>query len=361
MKILLIYRLDTADEKNLGVIHKMNAQHKAFQEHGEADLITLSGTQVLKNGTAIRTFSSYYRAAYLFWSVLTKSLRSEKYDLVYIRYGLSGRSFIKFLSFIKGKIIIEMPTYPYESEYHGFINRSRIFIDKYWRKKLKEHVIRIVHFGSHDSIFGVQTICMTNGIDPSLYPVSDVPFHKDRINMIAVGKWNKWHGLDRLISGMGAYYKKGGGGKFPVRLDVVGDGPELSNLVSLAKNLSLEEYIKFHGVKKGKDLDDLFENADVGVGSLGLHRIGLKEASPLKHREYGVRGLMILYAGHDNILNKVNSFKVEGSEEKVKIMQLIQLYKEAQNKSISKSTFRNKILNSVGWVSRIKIILSEPK
>ena len=53
----------------------------------------------------------------------------------------------------------------------------------------------------------------------------------------------------------------------------------------------MKEKVIFHGFVSGKALDTLFDECHVAIGSIGLHRIGLNEASVLKHREYCARGI----------------------------------------------------------------------
>ena len=71
---------------------------------------------------------------------------------------------------------------------------------------------------------------------------------------------------------------------------------------ALCEKHDLGEYVIFHGQKTGADLDEVFQNSDIAVGSLGLHRIGLTEGSTLKNREYAVRGLPIVYATYELFL-----------------------------------------------------------
>ena len=52
----------------------------------------------------------------------------------------------------------------------------------------------------------------------------------------------------------------------------------------------------FAGAATGSKLDAFFDDADVAVGSLGLHRIGISLGSTMKSREYCARGIPFIYS-----------------------------------------------------------------
>jgi glycosyltransferase involved in cell wall biosynthesis len=114
------------------------------------------------------------------------------------------------------------------------------------------------------------------------------------LNIISVSNISSWHGLDRLIQGM-ADYK----GPIKITIHIVGDGPEVPHLKKLIDSLKINDRIVFHGFTTGKDLDPLFDQCHIAIGSLGLHRIGLQEASILKAREYCSRGIPYITACND--------------------------------------------------------------
>ena len=85
---------------------------------------------------------------------------------------------------------------------------------------------------------------------------------------------------------------------------VVGDGAERPFLEERVKELHLEKSVIFHGVKTGKELDELFDKCHIAAGSLGLHRIGVSEGSILKVREYCARGIPFIYGAMDSDFNE---------------------------------------------------------
>lgn len=103
----------------------------------------------------------------------------------------------------------------------------------------------------------------------------------------------KWHGLDRLLSGIRRYGSK----KPTIRLHLVGTVPE--EILNLVRKLRIEDKTIVHGPLSGTDLNDVFDRMHVAVGSLGVHRKGLKQACPLKVREYTARGIPFVISYDD--------------------------------------------------------------
>jgi len=121
-----------------------------------------------------------------------------------------------------------------------------------------------------------------------------IPYQGQNLNLLCVANVNRWHGLDRLIRGLGTYR-----GPTRVILHIAGDGKEISRLQKLVSEIDIRENVVFHGFSQGTELEDLFNACHIAIGSLGLHRIGLTEASILKAREYCASGIPYIIAGGD--------------------------------------------------------------
>ena len=52
-------------------------------------------------------------------------------------------------------------------------------------------------------------------------------------------------------------------------------------------------------MRSGTELDALFADADLALGSLGMHRLGLHRSSSLKAREYCARGVPFVLGSDD--------------------------------------------------------------
>jgi len=121
-----------------------------------------------------------------------------------------------------------------------------------------------------------------------------VPYQGQDLNLLCVANVSRWHGLDRLIRGLGTYH-----GPTRVTIHIAGEGSEIPRLKKLITELDISGKVVFHGFSTGKDLEDLFNTCHIAIGSLGLHRIGLTEASILKAREYCAWGIPYIIACAD--------------------------------------------------------------
>jgi hypothetical protein len=263
---------------------------------------------------------------------LYKYIKSNKIDFVYIRYiHFANPFFISFLKKLKKTgiiVLLELPTYPYDQEYkNASINAKMAFgIEKFYRKKFKYCVSRIITVGHHTSIFGVPCIHMNNGIDVNSIKVIEKSGINNEMHMIGVATISVWHGYDRVIEGLFNYYKNPQSIKKKVHFHIVGEalGIEAMRYAELVKKYNLTDYVHFYGKRSGKDLDDLFNSMDIAVGSIGCHRIGLKYIKSLKNREYCARGIPFFYSETDeDFEDKPFTFKVAANDDPIDIERII--------------------------------------
>jgi glycosyltransferase involved in cell wall biosynthesis len=248
---------------------------------------------------------------YIFWHVFGngyKRFLDEVLDIdfIYFRRIIPvNNPLIKFLKKIKKhnhncKIVYEIPTYPYDKEHHGFVEKISLCIDKIFRNGLKEYVDRIVTLNDDSIIFGIPTIKIINGVSCTDIPIQVPSIYDNNIHLIAVAQFSRWHGYDRLIEGLNNYYKKNHNQK--VYIHFVGDGPELQYYKHLVQQYNLSAYIFFYGLLSGEDLINVFNKANLAVCSLGSHRKGIYLSSELKSREYFARGLPMIASTRIDVL-----------------------------------------------------------
>ena len=139
------------------------------------------------------------------------------------------------------------------------------------------------------------SITIGNGIEVNKIKLRKPPgFIDQELQLLCVASFNRWHGIDRLLNGLALY-----DGDKIIRLYIVGDGQEITNLKLIANNLKINGDVIFTGFMDGIVLDDLFDKSHLAIGSLGLHRMDMKEGSILKAREYCARGIPFLYGCSD--------------------------------------------------------------
>ena len=251
------------------------------------------------------------------------------------------------------KCVMEIPTYPYDSEFRGYPMKYKIplYIDMLFRNSLSAQMEAIVTFSNEKRIFGQKTIRISNGIDFDALPLNN-PVYQDEIHLIGVAEIHYWHGFDRLVAGMGEYYKKNPDGR-KLYFHVVGGQDSrgmkangYSTIDEVAKAYNIEKYVVMHGSLYGSQLNEVFAQCVFAVGSLGRHRSGITSIKTLKNREYAVRGIPFIYSENDADFDKMPYvLKVPADESPIDINRILD-YLDTQE--ISPQQIRNSILH-LSW------------
>ena len=261
------------------------------------------------------------------------------------------------------KCITEIPTYPYDSEFKGYPLKYKIplYIDKLFRKALAKKMEAIVTFSNEETIFGKRTICISNGIDLDSIPIHN-PKKQNDIHLIAVAEIHYWHGFDRLVAGMGEYYKLNPDAR-KVFFHVVGwedDRGTTSNgyltVEQTAKKYNIGQYVVNHGKLFGDKLDEVFNQCVFAIGSLGRHRSGITNIKTLKNREYAARGIPFIYSETDNDFeDKPYIIKAPADESPVNIRQIIDFI---DTHDVNPSEIRNTV-EHLSWRFQMEKVVRE--
>lgn len=260
----------------------------------------------------------------------------EKLDnpgFLYFRKVSSDRNLIHFFTDVKEKfpeckILVELFTYPYYKDiYFRPYNFLLIPKDAYFSRRYKNLVDRLITYSNHDTIFGVKTIRTINGIDTDEFRAITPRTNDDEIHLLAVAMFRKHHGYERIFEGLKNYYATGE--RRVIRLFMVGEGPELDSYKKIVKEYGLEDNVIFLGVKKGEELEAIYSQSDIGLGSFGFYKIGLTLASSLKTREYLAKGLPFVAGCKQDVFPKGSSkYYLEFSNDSspVDINEIVQFY-----------------------------------
>lgn len=298
-----------------------------------------------------------------FYHKLYDFIKTNHITLLYIRYGINASpALIDFLSKCKKigcVVLLEIPTYPYDGENRSFKEKVRAFKEHVYRNKLSDCVDRIITYSTLKTIFGTQTINISNAV-AYIPPIVSKQGINNRLNCIGVANLAFWHGFDRLIKGLFLYYQTCP--LFKVYFTIVGVGNQvvfqsLKELVTLYK---LEEYVAFEGAKDGTELDDLFSKSQLAIGCLGCHRKGVKAVKALKNVEYAMRGLPFIYSeDNEDFDNQDYVLKVPADESPIDINQLCEFVRNNDfvpseiSKTVSNFTWENQmrtIVKAVGLI-----------
>jgi len=144
-----------------------------------------------------------------------------------------------------------------------------------------------------------RTFVLPNGVDKVNTEVdarisSNNPISKHQKWVMVIGSLADWHGLDRLLKSIvrsNALRLKS------IQIDIMGlDSEQAKGYHGYQKNgISLQCCGKFNP----KELESKLPEYDLAIGSLALYKIGIKEACPLKVREYWKAGIPVLLAYQD--------------------------------------------------------------
>ena len=348
MKILfLVYH---GFSEHSGISKKIHYQVKGLKENGyDVRLcyytITASGHRCrIVDDQIIKDYGTGKWASYC---------QRMDYDCIYdycIREGIEfvyARSFMNatpwlirlFRKLHKAGIhaVSEIPTYPYDKEYNRntyWEMRLTLKIDQLFRTRLYKYMDALVTFSDAKEIFGQRTINISNGVDFDSIPLhqpSAISHQPSELHLIGVAEVHFWHAFDRVMAGIGEYYSHQPSAlsrQLDVYFHVVGGvHPRyMKNCFApiLEKYPNIKDKIIFHGTQFGQQLDDIFNQCQFAIGSLGRHRSGITVIKTLKNREYSTRGIPFIYSEQDSDFDgQPYIIKAPADESPIDIQQII--------------------------------------
>lgn len=289
------------------------------------------------------------------------------FEFVYIRSFHNANPFtIGFVRKLKRKgikVVMEIPTFPYDQEYEQFpfFPRMELQVDRLFRKQLARQLDAIVTFTDDNLIFGQKTLRISNGIDFSRISMKKRKNDTSHaLNLIGVAEVHYWHAFDRVIKGIGEYYSHPH--KKEIYFHIIGGiadyemfgSGNLSGFDEIIKKYGIEKQIIFHGVKYGPELNTLFEQCDLAIGSLGRHRTGIDKIKTLKNREYAARGIPFIYSETDSDFDqKPYILKIPADETAVDINRLIDFY---QHIDLSPAEIRESV-KELSWQKQMEKVI----
>jgi Glycosyl transferases group 1 len=387
MKNLYLIYFDLYSSSFFGVRKKLFWQLKAMNNCGlKTDLAYRSGNKLIiidadENIKAQYEFTNlWYRAG--IHQALMNHLRSYNYTSVYIRFpGLIDFSFYNTLRMLKEKGIItllEIPTYPIGGEVKSYfkqlLNDKKLFtllikgiggiIHKILSRELKKFTDYVVTFMPFEEIWGIKVIEIDNGVAVNeINKIKKTTINnKEAITLIGVANIDIWHGYDRVLKGISEYLKDDQGiNKRKIYFKVVGEGREFSNIKKLANDLEINSCVEFLGMQDGQVLNDLFENADLAVSSLGMHRIGVSNGSTLKTKEYCARGIPFIYAYNEKKIpdDFEYAIKFSSDEDFINMEKVVSFYDNVVINGNYREDMRDFAKTNFTWDSQMGIIAKE--
>ena len=365
----LLFLLFHGFDPNNGISKKISYQvdalkacgmetHLCYMDEKGSKKRIIDGTVIANYGNGIMSkvlkrteFSSIYKYA-----------KDNGIEIVYIRSNHNANPFtirmVKQMKKAGMKVVMEIPTYPYDSEYEAQGMGRQIFQDKLFRKQLAKHLDAIVTFSDYEQIFGQRTIRISNGIDFNSVKVKEtINDTSKELNLIGVAEIHRWHGFDRLVEGLALYYTQPQ--EYIVRFHVVGyffSSKLEDRFKKIISDNNMEKYVILYGKKHGDELNSLFNICDFGIGSLGRHRVGIDKIKTLKNREYAARGIPFIYSETDSDFdNMPYVLKAPADESPVNIQGIVSFY---QQLTLSPQQIRDSI-KDLSWESQMRHVLKD--
>ncbi|MBS6340508.1 MAG: glycosyltransferase [Eubacterium limosum] len=319
--------LELDKAKQYGIEKKVISQIKYLRKIGDLSVLSINPERSLLDDI-------------LFICPLVKSRREiERYklldyidsntDYIYIRRPTLTNAFYQLLSKIKKEykdivIILEIPTYPFHTEYQGL---SKILIIKsiICEKKMNRVIDKIMTYSNDKQIWGIDCINASNCVEYDMIESRSLSYQviPNYIRLTFVANLMYWHGVDRIVKGILNYH-----GDYVVVLNIVGAGQELENLKILADN---DRRIIFHGPKSGVELTKIFNETDIAIDALGRHRSGILYNSSLKSKEYVARGIPVVSAVKtelDSLTDFPYYLKLPADDSDIEIDAIIKFYEK---------------------------------
>ena len=290
------YYILFGEKTSLNIEKKIHMQMKEFSRHFDMEYFTSgSSCKYEKIASALFRIPLCNFPRYDFNTTLN---HLENPDFIYFRRVSADRNIIRFVRQVKDrypqcKIVIEIFSYPYYKD--GYLTLRDITLlpkEVVFNKQYKRYVDRFITYSKDTQIFGVQSIPIMNGIDTDQFKMITPRPEDGEIHLLAVAMFQRHHGYERIIEGLHNYYKNGG--VRSIKLYMVGEGPEIPKYKELLNKYGLSDHATFYGKKQGEELDRIYDDSDIGLGSFGFYKIGLTLASSLKTREYLAKGLPLV-------------------------------------------------------------------
>lgn len=371
-KVLMISDNDITSNNSLGVTKKLLGQYNAFNNLGydTYHLCFKDEDGVLIHGDDTKVLVKKQKKLYFTYiKLLSKAHKvcaENNIDLCYIRYPLADFTFMSMIKKLHKicKVVIEIPTYPYDEqnkELTDIFSKYKIFSDKYFRNKIKNYYVSFASFDDSSEIFGVKTINISNGINiDNCKFIEKNLFTCNDIHIISVALIQRDHGYDRFIEGLNLYYHNKSNDKPNVFYDIVGNGKERENLEQLVNKYNLNKYVKFHGAKFDKELDEIFLKNSIAISSLGCHRSGLTKTSVLKVREYCARGIPFISSTPDTAISDDSVFckLVESSENPININEIVEYYEYLKQHPEIPKQMRKFAEENLTWEKQLQKVIN---
>ena len=254
------------------------------------------------------------------YQIIESLIPFEDYDYIILRYPLAMGFGMKSFYRRWGSIIITEHHTIEEQELKTYFQSKLLslicsFMERKGKHYISKHTLGMIGVTNEIMMHSNKQVdkktVVSNGFDIASVDRPARPKYKDRFNMIFIAsRFAIWHGLERIIESAKEY-----SGPRKINIKLVGKilNPKLIDSLNSFSN----ERVVFEkvGLKKGKELESIYSTTHMGISSMGLYNIGLKEACVLKTREYIARSVPFVYGYEDSDLSGNEKFAYKASDD----------------------------------------------
>jgi glycosyltransferase involved in cell wall biosynthesis len=284
----IAYLAHVNDGRQSGVVAKIGAQLGVWREHGhEARLFLYTNDDGVAAGAAAgaMTLGRYTGP----WSRLTTmtrlvaGIRAYRPDIVYVRWDL----YYPPMEWLPRRppLVVEINTDDL-AEYRLGWRRHRHLYNRLTRRRVLGRASGLIFVtgelsrGPSFARLRGRRAVIGNAVDLRAFPEQPPP-RNDRPTLVFVGSpWQPWQGVDKVLR-------------------LAARRPQWQFELAGPVRREATSNVRWHGTVPREEAVRLMGGADVGIGTLALHRKGLAEASALKLREYLAVGLPVVYGNED--------------------------------------------------------------
>ena len=297
-----------------GYVKKIYSQSKSFYNNGletwlisrESEcfkLISFSKnnsieekrTNIDSTGKGLSKYINYITALSKFLRFSYDIIKEIQPDAVYIRrIRPITPVMLRYIKKMKKDGILvfyEYPTYPWKEEYICSKQYLSLIIDSIFWRGLQRNISALVCMGKCEKKT-CDVIETMNGIDVSSISSRSITRfdNVNEVNMICVCHYSVVHGIEKVVKGMAEYYSVERSCTF--KLHLVGPIEGFESLKRTVDISGLSKYVLFYGFKTGGELDQIYEQANIGLDAIALEIRGEKcICGSLKSREYILKGI----------------------------------------------------------------------
>lgn len=323
MKSLFIANIEM--DENEGIYKKVCAQADAFPS---CELITRveKKAKVRFNNKSVITETPFFEHIF-------ERVDSGDVNEIYIRHMVPDFQLIRLLKLSKNKnikIYYEIPTYPYFAEQFKASRQkhraiAKIALDVVFWPVIYKYIDKLIVIRSNTKAkHYAKMLEITNGVRIDNIKSKNHSKNNDEVfRMVAVGTLYPYHGYDRVLKAMAKCEEKVYNKK--VEFHIVGSSKTIDDLHREADKLGLNNVI-FHGICSTEQLNEMYDEFDVGLGCLALHRRNADIDTTLKVIEYYCRGVPVISSGKCPMKNDSCTFVVRDDDLQIDIEAIYDFY-----------------------------------